>query len=308
MMDATFKVLKNGLLGDLFIFLCIAYGFIFISVLILFVLFKSGHSMEQWGRQIQSCVKPMFLFGCKFFLSGFFGIYIIGPWLNAWLPSAEDNICGLIGIAIVVFIWLLYQWFRIVRIITVVAMGAVLIGIFGQGYLPSFERFSSDERIRSNEVLKMITAEAQHTSQSSGTVRIFPGSRTFEEISQNNKTVKVDPQYKICPLYDQTKAVKSGATIPIELELCNASGADVSAANIVVTATALTQISRNSPGMLEDAGNANPDNNFRYDAALGRTGGYIFNLKTTGLSTGTYSLSFTTGSDPTVYSVQFQVK
>ena len=264
--------------------------------------------MERWGRKIQSCFKPMFLFGCKFFLSGFFGIYIIGPRLNAWFPYAEDNICGLAGTAIVVFIWLLYVWFRTVRIITVVAMAAILIGIFGQKYLPSFERFFSDESIGSNEVLPMITAEAQRTSHGSGTVRVLPGSRTFEEISQNNKTVNVDSPYKICPLYDQTQVVKSGATIPIKIELCNASGADVSASSIVVTATALTQISKNSPGMLADTGNANPDNNFRYDAALGRTGGYIFNLKTTGLSMGTYSLSFTTGSDPTVYSVQFQVK
>ncbi len=39
-----------------------------------------------------------------------------------------------------------------------------------------------------------------------------------------------------------------------------------------------------------DAGNANADFNFRYDASLA---GYIFNLKTTGLTTGTYHLKFT---------------
>ena len=47
---------------------------------------------------------------------------------------------------------------------------------------------------------------------------------------------------------------------------------------------------------------------FRYDSTLGNTGGYVFNLKTTGLATGTYKLNFTVGSAPTDYSVQFQVK
>jgi hypothetical protein len=59
---------------------------------------------------------------------------------------------------------------------------------------------------------------------------------------------------------------------------------------------------------LQDAGNANPDNDFRFDPTLGGTGGYIFNLKTTGLSTGTYNVSFTVSGDPVAHAVQFQVK
>ena len=52
-------------------------------------------------------------------------------------------------------------------------------------------------------------------------------------------------------------------------------------------------------------GNANLDADFRYDAALA---GYIFNLSTKGLLTGTYTLNFTVGSDATVYSVPFAIK
>jgi hypothetical protein len=37
-------------------------------------------------------------------------------------------------------------------------------------------------------------------------------------------------------------------------------------------------------------------------------GGYIFNLKTTGIPTGTYRLGFTVDADPAVYSVQFAVR
>jgi len=61
-------------------------------------------------------------------------------------------------------------------------------------------------------------------------------------------------------------------------------------------------------GAVEDTGNANPDNDFRFDGTLGPTGGYIFNLSTKGLSGGTYSLQFTAGNDPTIHSAVFGVK
>lgn len=66
--------------------------------------------------------------------------------------------------------------------------------------------------------------------------------------------------------------------------------------------------SPSAPDTLEDSGNANPDNNFRYDSTLGPSGGYIYNLSTKGLNMGTYTLSFTVGSDPATHTVQFQVK
>jgi hypothetical protein len=61
-------------------------------------------------------------------------------------------------------------------------------------------------------------------------------------------------------------------------------------------------------GELEASGNANPDNDFRFDPALGGSGGYIYNLKTTGLSTGTYNLYFNAGNDPVLHALVFQVK
>ncbi len=308
MMDAKLMAMKNSLLGNIFLLFCTAYGFIFIGVLIFFLLLKSRYSKTQWRKKIQSYIKPMFLFGCKCFLSGFFGIYIIGPWLNAWLPSADYNTCGLIGTSFVVFIWLLYVWFKTVRIISAVAMCALSIGILAREYLPNSGKSSVYKSIKSSEGTPVIAAEAQRTSPGSGNIRIFPGNGAVEGVAQSNKTVKAHPLYQIRLLYDQTRAVKSGSIIPIKLELCDANGTDVSARNIVVTATALTQISKNAPGMLVDTKTADPDSNFRYDASLGRSGGYIFNRRTTGLSTGTYSLSFTAGNDPTVHSVQFQVK
>lgn len=114
--------------------------------------------------------------------------------------------------------------------------------------------------------------------------------------------------YSICPLYDPTKAVHSGATIPIKLQLCDGSGNDLSSSSITVHAVSIIQVSNSISGAVEDSGNANPDYDFRFDATLGSTGGYIFNLKTTGLSTGTYSLNFTVTGDSFVYPTSFEVK
>ena len=114
--------------------------------------------------------------------------------------------------------------------------------------------------------------------------------------------------YNICILYDPTHAVKSGAVIPIRFELCNSSGADISSSSIVVTATSVVQVSTQTTDTVEDAGNSNPDNNFRFSSTIGSSGGYIFNLGTAGLTTGTYNLNFTVGNSPQTYSVPFQAK
>jgi microsomal dipeptidase-like Zn-dependent dipeptidase len=111
--------------------------------------------------------------------------------------------------------------------------------------------------------------------------------------------------FAICAVYDATKAHKAGSAVPIKLMLCDATQTNVSQPSVVLTATGVVQLSTSAPGVLEDAGSANPDDAFRYDAALG---GYIFNLKTTGFQTGTYALSFTASGDPTSHTVQFQVR
>jgi|SRR4029077_288004 hypothetical protein len=66
--------------------------------------------------------------------------------------------------------------------------------------------------------------------------------------------------------------------------------------------------STSTSGAVENAGNSNPDNDLRFDATLGSTGGYIFNLKTTGLSTGMYKVNFTVTGDSFVYAANFEVK
>ncbi len=140
------------------------------------------------------------------------------------------------------------------------------------------------------------------------------GTKTFTvnatDSNDNSSSASVDytVTYNICPLYSQGTSVKSGATIPIKLQLCDLNGADQSASGIVVRATGVVMLSGNSSPYLQDAGNSNPDNDFRFDSTLGTTGGYIYNLSTKGYSSGTFALQFTAGSDPTTHSVQFQVR
>lgn len=135
------------------------------------------------------------------------------------------------------------------------------------------------------------------------------GSLWFTE-SAGNKIGRLSPgpRYSLCLLYDPTKAVKSGSTIPIQLELCDQSGNDVSSSSLTLHATGITRLSTMITGPVESPGNANPDNDFRFDATLGTAGGYIFNLKTTGLTTGTYELDFTVTGDTSTYGATFQVK
>jgi hypothetical protein len=135
-------------------------------------------------------------------------------------------------------------------------------------------------------------------------VASYSGDTNFRP---SNGTISQQIAYGVCVLYDQTRSVNSGATFPIKLYLCDGAGNDVSSSGIVVHANGITNVS-GSAGPVESPGNANPDNNFRFDSTQGPSGGYIFNLGTTGLATGTYSLQFTAGSDLTSHSVNFGVK
>jgi probable HAF family extracellular repeat protein len=138
----------------------------------------------------------------------------------------------------------------------------------------------------------------------------FPSRTIYARVDSLSPFViaRVGTTYGIQPLYDQTKAHRSGSTVPIKLQLHDTQGNNLSAPNIVVTATGVSLASTNAPGELSDAGNANPDFNFRYVSDLGGTGGYIFNLSTRGYGTGTYNLHLRAGNDPVTRVVQFQVK
>ena len=109
--------------------------------------------------------------------------------------------------------------------------------------------------------------------------------------------------FAITPLFDETKSAQSGSTVPIRLQLSNDSGGNVSSASLVLNAVKIVQTSSNASSDVMASGNANPDNNFRFDGSA-----YIFNLSTKGLATGTYQLQFTVTGDSATHSVSFQVR
>ena len=97
---------------------------------------------------------------------------------------------------------------------------------------------------------------------------------------------------------------KSRAALPIELTLTDSSGANISSPSIAVTAVGLVDV-RGNPVSLQAAGHGYPSNLFRYDPA---SRSYIlFNLDTAALTTGTYTLYFMVGKDPTKHSMTLVV-
>ncbi len=149
------------------------------------------------------------------------------------------------------------------------------------------------------------------------------GSRSFTVTATDQAgnaaaaTNTYDVKYNVCVLYDQTKAHKAGSTVPIKLYVCDVNGLNVSDSNLVVMATYLSKSDGTSSASVEDAGNSNPDNNFRFDSSLYPGGGYIFNLsskspspalgQTTSLSKGTWKMYFKIGTS-TGYFVTFDIK
>jgi DNA-binding beta-propeller fold protein YncE len=95
-------------------------------------------------------------------------------------------------------------------------------------------------------------------------------------------------------LFDQSRAYRSGSTIPVRVQLLTQAGLNIASSSLVLTARKLTLIGAATSISVTDSGNANPDSAFRYDSTLA---GYVFNLSSKGLASGRYVLSFWAGND-----------
>ena len=133
---------------------------------------------------------------------------------------------------------------------------------------------------------------------------VYSGDSSFNG-STGGMTQNV--QYGICVQYDQTRSVQGGATFPIRVQVCDGAGNNLSSPPIVLHATAILAAS-GVAGPVQDSGNANPDNDFRNVGGSGQNAGYVFNLSTNGLATGTYALQFTVTGDPVLHTVMFGVQ
>ena len=121
------------------------------------------------------------------------------------------------------------------------------------------------------------------------------GDADYAAAPQVSQAIKV--AYAVKLLYDPAKAYKSGANVAVKLQLPDAAGSNLSAPGITVTVTGLSPSP--APGTA-------PRGTFTY-LTLDQGPGYQLNVKTTGYPAGTYTLSFTAGSDPTTHTAQFVV-
>jgi hypothetical protein len=77
--------------------------------------------------------------------------------------------------------------------------------------------------------------------------------------------------YGVCVIGEE-RTVRSGAVVPMRVQLCDAARTNVSSSDISVTAAGIEKTGTAVVGTAEDAGNSAPDGNFRFDPALS---GYV---------------------------------
>jgi hypothetical protein len=111
----------------------------------------------------------------------------------------------------------------------------------------------------------------------------------------------------ILPLFDTSKAYKAGSTVPVKLQLLSAANANLSSAALKLKTRELIRLQDGTATSVIDAGNSNPDGDFRFDPTIGGTGGYIFNLSTKGLTAGTYDFFWMAEGDPTEHKLEFRL-
>jgi hypothetical protein len=122
----------------------------------------------------------------------------------------------------------------------------------------------------------------------------------------------------VLALFNQGKSKHAGSTIPVQIELVNASGQDLtSGATITAVGMAATTDTTDTVGSIDpskvgtlqsvqSAGNANPGNVFRIQG--GSDPFAMYNLQTpTTLSAGTYRLYFSVSNDPLLHWVTFTI-
>lgn len=176
--------------------------------------------------------------------------------------------------------------------------GPVTIGLLVPG--PISQTDFDALRVLHNQGGVLVDVTASSPAPNYGTLTIYAITSSFSPF------YLVRTGEHISTLFDSTKAYKSGSTVPIKLALLSPTNANVSSALTTLTARNLVLVGGNTSAPVIDSGNANPDSDFRYDVTLG---GYVFNLSTKGLASGTWVLSLCAGGNNSfVYLVAFEVK
>jgi hypothetical protein len=126
----------------------------------------------------------------------------------------------------------------------------------------------------------------------------YAGDANFKGSSE---TEPLNVTYAVNTQFDTSKPVHAGAALPIKLALSDALGNDLSSASLSITAVSL--VGPNGVSYtLQSKGNANSNNEFRHVGF-----GYLYNLDTTGLAAGTYTLYVEIAGDPVLHAISFVI-
>ena len=117
----------------------------------------------------------------------------------------------------------------------------------------------------------------------------------------STKTVTYVVTYAVCLLYDPGKPV-AGSTFVFRIELCDATGGDLSSAAVTVHANLIT------PGNVVPTSPVQTTNDLDFIAGIGSSGGYLYVLDTKSLAPGAYALHVQATGDPSDHSLAFTIK
>ena len=121
------------------------------------------------------------------------------------------------------------------------------------------------------------------------------------DFTASNATGTLTVTYAVIPLYDPTKPKHAGGAAPIQIAVDDAMGNDLASPGLVVTAVQIVDANGRTFAPVAK-GNSNPGNVFRDTGSS-----YTYNLDTSGLAPGTYTLFVTVGNDPVEHKLTFIV-
>jgi hypothetical protein len=192
------------------------------------------------------------------------------------------------------------------RLVTVKATD--ISRVYGES-TPAFSMFLSAGTMAPGDTLASLGTPGFITSPTNPAVSVGSYTIAVSGLSNANYYISYDNTgtlqitYAVCLLFDNNKAVQKNATIPIKLNLCDTNKVNVSSSAVVLMATNLVWWGAESAPDVQDSGNANPDDNFRFTG-----GSYMFNLSTKNLWSGKWGLEVKANGDPLSHIVIFNVK
>jgi hypothetical protein len=124
------------------------------------------------------------------------------------------------------------------------------------------------------------------------------------DIAVGGYVVEYEVGFTLDKLHDEEKPARKGSKIPLTVVPKDDRGNNLSGPDFPVKAKEVRKkSSQTSPLPPEDAGNANPDDNFRLAGDK-----YVYNFDSKGLDTGTWEMIVEVGDEKTEFSLQILVK